>query len=129
MANSTCLNLIKKNSLLAWDIFVSAAFVFVLCFFFERRYTRAEIEQKVSTAGFALLRSSSFVTSLLPAIILSRVFQMRKTKHFDPAGELKINTALNKLFYGFMMLELAGIIAGMDYPVGGSRFVIAERNQ
>lgn len=97
--------------------------------FHARRYTRAEIEQKVSTAGFALLRSSSFVTSLLPAMILSRLFQKRKMKQFDPAGELKINTALNRLFYGLMMLELAGISAGMDYPVGGSRFVVAEKKQ
>lgn len=92
-----------------------------------RRYTRVEIEQKILTAGFELLRSSSFVTSLLPAMMLSRVFQRKKTKDFDPVGELKINAALNKSFYDLMMLELAGIRAGMNYPVGGSRLVIAER--
>ena len=93
----------------------------------ERRYKRAEIEQKVLAAGFELLRSSSFVTSLLPAMMLSRVLQKQITKDFDPASELKINAALNKSFYGLMMLELAGIKAGMNYPVGGSRLVIAER--
>jgi SAM-dependent methyltransferase len=94
-----------------------------------RRYSRKEIEQKVLTAAFELLRSSSFVTSLLPAMMLSRVLQKQTTKDFDPAGELKINAALNKLFYGLMMLEIAGIRAGMNYPVGGSRLVIAERKQ
>lgn len=84
-----------------------------------RRYTRAEIEQKVLTAGFELLRSTSFVTSLLPALMLSRVLRRQNTKEFDPAGELKINTALNKFFFGLMILELAGIKAGMNYPVGG----------
>jgi len=93
----------------------------------ERRYERDEIEQMVLTAGFELLRSSSFVTSLLPAMMLSRVFQKKMTKDFNPAGELKTNAALNKIFYGLMMLELAGIRAGMNYPVGGSRLVIAER--
>lgn len=92
-----------------------------------RRYTSAEIEQKVLSAGFELLRSSSFVTSLLPAMILSRVLRRQNTKEFDPAGELKINAALNKFFFGLMMLELAGIKAGMNYPVGGSRLVVAER--
>lgn len=92
-----------------------------------RRYTRVEIEQKVLTAGFELLRSSSFVTSLLPVMMLSRVLQKRKTKDFDPAGELKINAALNKVFYGLMMLELAGIRLGMNYSVGGSRLVVAKK--
>lgn len=92
-----------------------------------RRYKRAEIEQKVLSAGFELLRSSSFVTSLLPAMMLSRVLQKQETNGFDPAGELKINKALNTLFYGLMILELAGIKAGINYPVGGSRLVIAER--
>ena len=92
-----------------------------------RRYRRAEIEQKVFTAGFKLLRSSSFVTSLLPAMMLSRVLQMRKTKDFDPAGEFKINAVLNKSFYSLMMLELAGIRLGMNYPVCGSRLLVAER--
>jgi len=67
------------------------------------------------------------VTSLLPAMMLSRMLQRKKTKDFDPAGELKINTAVNKLFYGLMMLELAGIKVGMNYPVGGSRLIVAER--
>ncbi len=92
-----------------------------------RRYTCEEIEQKVVAAGFELLRSSSFVTSLLPAMMLSRVLQKKITKDFDPAGELKINTVLNNLFYGLMMLELVGIRAGMNYPFGGSRLVVAER--
>ncbi len=92
-----------------------------------RRYKRVEIEQKVLTAGFELLRSSSFVTTLLPAMMLSRVLQKQITKDFDPAGELKTNAALNKLFYGLMMLDFAGIRAGMNYSVGGSRLVIAKR--
>lgn len=94
-----------------------------------RRYTRAEIEQKVLIAGFDLLRSSSFVTSLLPAMMLSRILQKQKTKDFDPAGELKINAVLNKSFYALMMLELAGIRFGMNYPVGGSRLIVARKQK
>ena len=92
-----------------------------------RRYKRAEIEQKVLSVGFELLRSSSFVTSLLPAMMLSRVLQKQEIKDFDPARELKINAVLNKSFYTLMMLELAGIRFGMSYPVGGSRLIVAER--
>jgi SAM-dependent methyltransferase len=92
-----------------------------------RRYTRKEIEQKVITAGFEILRSSSFVTSLLLAMVLSRIAQRQKTKGFDPANELKINAVLNKTFYALMMLEIAGIKFGINYPVGGSRLVVARR--
>jgi SAM-dependent methyltransferase len=92
-----------------------------------RRYTQHEIEQKVLTAGFELLRSSSFVTILLPAMMLSRVFQKRRTKDFDPVSELSINAVLNKIFYFFMIIELAGIRLGISYPVGGSRLIVAKR--
>jgi SAM-dependent methyltransferase len=92
-----------------------------------RRYKRAEIEQKIKTAGFELLRSSSFVTSLLPAMMLSRVLHKKKASDFDPAGELKIKAFLNNLFYALMKLELTGIRFGMNYPVGGSRLIVAER--
>lgn len=92
-----------------------------------RRYTRPEIEQKVLTAGFELLRSSSFVTSLLPAMMLSRVLQKQKTKDFDPAAELEIHAILNKAFYALMKLELAGIRLGMNYLLGGSRLIVAKK--
>ena len=92
-----------------------------------RRYTRAEIEQKVLTSGFELLRSSSFVTSLLPAMMLSRILGKNKTKDFDPTSELKINIVLNKIFYGLMMLDIAGIKFGMNYPLGGSRLIVAKK--
>lgn len=92
-----------------------------------RRYTRKEIEQKVFTAGFELLRSSSFVTSLLPAMMLSRVLQRGKTKDFDPAKELRINAALNRIFYRLMSLDIFGIKLGMDYPLGGSRLIVARK--
>ena len=92
-----------------------------------RRYTRKEIERKVFAASFEILRSSSFVTSLLPAMMLSRLLQKQKTINFDPASELKINAGLNEFFYGLMMLEFVGIRVGMNYPVGGSRLIVAQR--
>lgn len=92
-----------------------------------RRYTRLEIEAKVRESGFVLLKSTSFVTTLLPAMMLSRGFQKQKKGDFDPASELKINAAVNKAFYRLMMLELAGIKLGMNYPVGGSRLIVARK--
>uniref|UniRef100_UPI004047C3CB class I SAM-dependent methyltransferase n=1 Tax=Polynucleobacter sp. TaxID=2029855 RepID=UPI004047C3CB len=94
-----------------------------------RRYTRAEIEQRVLNAGFELLRSSSFVVTLLPAMVLSRVFKRENTMDFDPASEFRINSVLNKFFYRLMILELAGLAAGVNYPIGSSRLIIAKRKE
>lgn len=92
-----------------------------------RRYTRAEIEQKIQASGFELIRSTSFVTSLLPAMILSRTMNKNKMKNYDAAAELKINSTLNKAFYVLMKMEIMGIWFGLNYPIGGSRLIVARK--
>lgn len=92
-----------------------------------RRYTHSEIRAKVKRSGFEILRSSSFVTLLLPAMMLSRELQKRKKGAFNPSGELSINPVLNRAFYGLMMLELLGVKLGLNYPVGGSRIIVARK--
>jgi SAM-dependent methyltransferase len=93
----------------------------------ERRYSRREIEEKLAAAGFALLRSTSFVTALLPAMIASRTLQRRSSKAFDPMAEFNISPVLNRTFEALLNLELAGIRRGLNYPVGGSRLLVAKR--
>ena len=95
--------------------------------FHKRRYSAFEIEDKVRTAGFKVLRSTSFVTSLLPAMLISRVLQKQKSENFDPTAELKINPLLNSFFEKILTIELAGIRHGMNYPVGGSRLIAAQK--
>lgn len=92
-----------------------------------RRYTRSDIEAKVRAAGFSLLRSTSFVTSLLPAMVLSRALQKRRPTAFDPAAELDVPAVLNRVFYAALQIELAGIRWGLNYPVGGSRLIVAAK--
>lgn len=92
-----------------------------------RRYTCAEIEAKLRKAGFELLRSTSFVTTLLPAMMLSRALQKHGKRTFDPTGELKINQVVNKAFFGLMMLEYMGIRYGLNYCIGGSRLIVARQ--
>ncbi|WP_284358981.1 hypothetical protein [Candidatus Phycosocius spiralis] len=55
MANSTCSNLIEKNSQLALDILVSAAFIFVLCFFFEPQWeTNDDVAMSMVAHGYGI---------------------------------------------------------------------------
>ena len=96
--------------------------------FHKRRYAAAEIHEKVKAAGFRVIRSTSFVTTLLPAMMVSRAFQKRDGKNFDPSAEFKINPAVNSFFEQMLNVERVGIRLGISYPVGGSRIVVARKN-
>jgi len=93
----------------------------------ERRYAAGEIHDKVKSAGFSIVRSTSFVTTLLPAMMVARMFRKGDGEGFDPAAELKMNRALNSILEVVLNLELAGIRLGMSYPFGGSRLIIARK--
>ena len=96
--------------------------------FHERRYAASEIEEKVKAGGFRVVRSTSFVTTLLPAMMLSRAIQKPDGRNFDPISELKINPMVNFLFEKMLNMELVGIRLGLNYPVGGSRLVVAQKD-
>lgn len=92
----------------------------------ERRYTGRELNQKVSAAGFQVLRNTSFVTLLLPLMAFSRWMQ-RRAEHYDPEGEFAINPVINRLLELVLTLERLGIRWGLNLPVGGSRLVVARK--
>ena len=56
-----------------------------------RRYTMRELHDKVVRAGFTIVRSTSFVTSLLPLMLISRILQRGKPESFVPQAELRIH--------------------------------------
>jgi SAM-dependent methyltransferase len=96
--------------------------------FHERRYAALDLHQKIETAGFRVIRSTSFVTTLLPAMMISRfLFKKVSDKKFDATAELKISPWLNSLFSRMLSAELALIKRGFNFPVGGSRLVVAKK--
>jgi len=93
-----------------------------------RRYSSQELHYKVALAGFTILRSTSFITSLLPFMLISRMLQRSKTDFEGSVhSELRINPILNRIFEGILRLELWLIQMGVSFPVGGSRLVIAAK--
>ena len=93
-----------------------------------RRYDANELHRKVRMAGFEIIRSTSFVSTLLPAMFLSRLLQRNKTKMtIDDVGGLRINPILNHLFEWLLIFELALIRFGAVLPVGGSRLLVARK--
>jgi len=94
-----------------------------------RRYVASDLHRKIETAGLRIVRSTSFVTTLLPAMMISRLLQKKvPDKCFDATAELKITPWLNSLFFGLLGAELAVIKKGLNFPAGGSRLVVARKN-
>jgi SAM-dependent methyltransferase len=92
-----------------------------------RRYKAADLRDKLTRTGFRVRRMTSFVSSLLPAMLLSRVFKARKGAEFDALDELRIGAVLNGAMGAAMDLETALIRAGVSFPAGGSLLVAAEK--
>ena len=93
-----------------------------------RRYSAYELHQKVCKAGFEIIRSTSFVSTLLPAMYFSRLLKRNKRDvSMDAMAELRIHPILNKIFEGFLGFELAFIRMGFSLPLGGSRLLVARK--
>lgn len=93
-----------------------------------RRYSAKELHAKVAGVGFEILRSTSFVSILLPAMMGSRLLQNKVSREkFDAAAELKISPWLNSIFYLLLRAELALVKLGFSLPLGGSRLLVARK--
>ena len=93
-----------------------------------RRYRRGELEGKIRNAGFEVLRSTSFMTLLLPAMLGSRLFnRMSESARRDPLRELRIGALANCVGNLLMRGDRAMVSLGLDLPLGGSRIIAARK--
>ena len=93
-----------------------------------RRYSAADIHSRIEASGFQIVRTTSFVTTLLPAMFLSRLLKRgRSTEKIDVTAELKLPAWLNSIFLKVLNFEGFLIKLGFNFPVGGSRLVVAKK--
>jgi SAM-dependent methyltransferase len=92
-----------------------------------RRYEPGQMESKLVKVGFEVLNSTSFISILLPLMVLARFFQKSETNNFDPFKQLKMPGLISMLFDILLKLELVLITHGWKLPVGGSRLIVAKR--
>jgi SAM-dependent methyltransferase len=91
-----------------------------------RRYAKADLVAKIEAAGFEVLRATSFVSLLLPAMLLAR-------RRGDGDGmaeveaELDLPPLANAIGAATLGLERALIRCGIDLPAGGSLLVASRR--
>jgi SAM-dependent methyltransferase len=95
--------------------------------FHVRRYAAKELSVKVRKASFGILHSTSFVFSLLPLMLLSRLAKRGSGKGVDGRAELKISPWLNQTFESILNWEIGMIRMGFKFPVGGSRLLVARK--
>jgi SAM-dependent methyltransferase len=93
----------------------------------KRRYRRAELTSKVGKAGFTIRRVTSFVTLLLPAMVIMRLRGRVKHAPIDPVHEHVMAQRVRKPLEAVLELERRLIARGVDLPVGGSLLLVAER--
>lgn len=91
-----------------------------------RRYRTVDLICKLEHAGFKILRATSFVSLLLPAMLFSRM-KHKTVKEYDPLEEFFIPRWLNMIFYWLMTLEKLMIQIGISLPAGGSLLVVAQK--
>jgi len=94
----------------------------------QRRYRRGELERKLERCGFAIMFSSSYTSILLPLMVLSRLkTRFLPTGHYgDVSREYAIGRGTNHLLTILLRCEVRLTLAGMRWPVGGSRIIAAR---
>jgi SAM-dependent methyltransferase len=95
-----------------------------------RRYSARDLHAKLDAGGFEILRSTSFVTTLLPLMYASRLLKKSpgKAAHVDAEkAELDMPGWLNYLLEKMMGVDLFLIRHGVNMPLGGSRLIVARK--
>lgn len=93
-----------------------------------RRYETRELRDKVSRAGFSVVRITSFVSLLLPLLIASRFKQKMTGEEVDPSAEYNISQLVNTTLEKVLDAERTMIRAGLSLPAGGSLLLVARKN-
>lgn len=92
-----------------------------------RRYTRDELVGKVTDGGFEILKVTSFVTALLPVMMLSRMRKPDPAMEANPFREFRIPRWLDRMLYTAMWVDIALVKLGFTLPLGGSLLLIARK--
>lgn len=92
----------------------------------KRRYTAAGLRRQLTDAGFEVSRVTSFVSLLLPAMVLRR-FAPSGTSTADGIDGLAVARPLDRLLGFVMGIERLLIEHGLSFPAGGSLLVVARR--
>jgi SAM-dependent methyltransferase len=92
-----------------------------------RRYSASELRAKVLQAGFRVVMMTSFVSLLLPLMLLSRRLQKKSAADYDVLADLRVGRIANFLLASVLAVERVLIRLGIRFPAGGSLLLVARR--
>jgi SAM-dependent methyltransferase len=92
----------------------------------KRRYARAELVSKLQGTGLEVMYVTSFMTTLLPLLAVSR-WCRRDVQSFDPTQELRIPQRIDRLLERVAGSERHAVQRGVSLPAGGSLLAVARR--
>jgi SAM-dependent methyltransferase len=96
----------------------------------KRRYSRKELTSKLERNGFRLRYCSSFVSTLLPLMCVSRLRRRKRAGTPMAAGdydELALPRVVDTAMEAMMRVDELLIAAGVSLPAGGSLLAVAEK--
>ena len=92
-----------------------------------RRYSRADLCEKLRNAGLDVLRATSFVSLLLPLMFAARLRYRLGRRPYDMVSELVVGPRTGAVLESILGLERAAIRLGVSFPIGGSLLVVARK--
>lgn len=93
-----------------------------------RRYSAAELIEKVEQAGFRVVDTMSFVSLLFPLMWLSRrISRLDNSHRMDALADMRVSPVLNWLLGKVMGIEMFLVKRGLRFPVGGSVLLVAKK--
>jgi SAM-dependent methyltransferase len=95
-----------------------------------RRYTRQELFRKLIESGFRIIMATSFLSFLLPLLIISRLSTRLKSRKqpINPQwSELHLPHSIDVLFEAICSWENLLINRNLSFPIGGSLLCVAAR--
>lgn len=96
----------------------------------KRRYSWQMLRRKMSSCGFDMVYHTSFISLLLPVMVVSRMYTdlfMKDRGSYDPLRELKVGPFLNHIFGMICTMEGYVLMKGFRMPVGGSLLCIGVK--
>jgi SAM-dependent methyltransferase len=92
-----------------------------------RRYRAGDLVTRIARAGFKVVRVTSFISLLLPLMMLSRLRQGNAPGKRVAQEELSLHPAINAILEGILDLERFMIRLGLSFPAGGSLLIVAVK--
>ncbi|PZQ96946.1 MAG: hypothetical protein DI533_15445 [Cereibacter sphaeroides] len=97
----------------------------------KRRYSRREMTGKLRASGFEIERATSFVFTLFPLMVLSRLVDRESAAQVqdDQALQKRVmfSSVSNSLFDAVMRIDEFLIRIGLSLPFGGRLVVVARK--